>query len=78
MDACYDDHPTGNMGINAENGETLFEYAAKNYKQMLSVNPHLSNNGENIMFSADFTTEEDGTVVFILKVIILSTLKTLH
>lgn len=66
IDAYYND-PAENMGISTEKGKSLAEYAAENNKQMLHVSPYLSNNGTGILFSADYTTEEDGTVVFILK-----------
>lgn len=66
MDACYDD-PAANMGIETKKGETLKDYARETGRQMLYVSPSLSNNGTYILSSADYTTEEDGTVVFILK-----------
>ncbi|MFT4146115.1 MAG: hypothetical protein QM644_16820 [Mobilitalea sp.] len=65
LDASYKD-PLVNMGIEANDGETIVEYARETNREMLSVNPSLSNNGEYISFSSDYTTEEDGTVVFIL------------
>ncbi len=67
LDASYKD-PVSNMGIEAKDGETIVEYARETNREMLSVNPSLRNNGEYLPCSADYTTEEDGTVVFILKV----------
>ncbi len=66
MDAYYTD-PVLTLGLDADDGETISQYAARNNKQMLYVNASLSNNGTYITHSADFTTEEDGTVAFILK-----------
>lgn len=67
LDASYKD-PVTNMGIEAKDGKTIVEYARETNREMLSVNPSLRNNGEYLPCSADYTTEEDGTVVFILKV----------
>lgn len=66
LDVMYND-PVANMGITSEYKETLVDYAKRTNRQMLSVHPSLSDNGTYIMHSADCTTEEDGTVVFILK-----------
>ncbi len=66
MDAYYND-PAANMGIEVKNGETLVEYAKETNREMLYVSPSLSDNGTLLLTSADYTTEEDGTVVFILK-----------
>ncbi len=66
LDTSYKD-PVINMGIEAKDGETIVEYSREANREMLSVNPSLSDNGEYITYSADYTTEEDGTVVFILK-----------
>ncbi|MDF2845215.1 MAG: hypothetical protein K0R00_3641 [Herbinix sp.] len=66
LDTSYKD-PVINMGIEAKDGETIVEYSREANREMLSVNPSLSDNGKYIDYSADYTTEEDGTVVFILK-----------
>lgn len=65
-DTRFDDS-VSNMGIETENNVTLVEYAAAENKQLLHVSPSLSYNGTNIMQSVDYTTENDGTVVFIIK-----------
>lgn len=66
MDTRYDD-PTTNMGIETKNGETLNNYAKETNRQMLYVNPSLYDKETYLSYSADYTTEEDGTVVYILK-----------
>lgn len=56
-----------NLGITTDKDETIAEYAAENKKDMLYVNASFQNQGTYIPCSADYVTEEDGTLVLMYK-----------
>lgn len=66
MDATSNE-PISNLGITTDKEQTIAEFAAENKKEMLYVNASFQNQGTYIPCSADYVTEEDGTLVLMYK-----------